>query len=721
MASKVPQVSPDGNYAMLPRDRVIKDLTDQQAFDLLRGRGGQTIGGRDPVHLTLERVWFTNIAAFLGLQRVEAGETEGLLDPNWAMAESPFVANHIFRIVMATVARISAAKPQIDVLPKTNDIEDQIGAKVGDYFLKHYDDQFNFRKQKRELGMWLATCGNAFIEADFNPKAGKKLRVYQNPFSGESIHPTQLSPQDKAWLDKGEAYEDKAPGKIEAGVLGPFQVFVPPGYTELDKMPWVIIEHDRSLEWLWDNYPDQAKVITPDELDATPEAQYRRRLATLVGRHGFSMPGRGDDYSEIVRVRTMWCRPSTRMPKGRKIVTTKSLVLENVPHPHHERMAERDTEIVFPIRHFRYCPVPGRFWAMGLVEHLLAPQREYNKTRQQAMQMRDILAVPQWLAPKTAELTSTRNNYGDIWEYSVNGGRPELVNPPALSQMHVEAQQSSLYDMQTISAQSEVSQSQVPTGVRSGIAIQALQEKDMSVMGIPVEELEDSWKLVSQDLLTLTDVYIDTPQMLTIYGEFSGADVMVHKGSDIKGNTRVRVAPGSMMPKSKAEQQSRVMDLMQVGALNPMASPRDRRMVYKTMFDNSDVASYFREEDQDRRRAEIENQMFLKPQTDQATGREAPYPDVNDDDDHQAHMEEHLVFKKSDAFERLPIMRKMAFEAHLAKHKEAIAQLMQTQALMAGMEGSGGGSKPKEPGKPSAPKDGGGAPGASGQNPGAKG
>jgi hypothetical protein len=275
--------------------------------------------------------------------------------------------------------------------------------------------------------------------------------------------------------------------------------------------------------------------------------------------------------------------------------------------------------------------------------------------------------------------------------------------------------------MQTISAQSEVSQSQVPTGVRSGIAIQALQEKDMSVMGIPVEELEDSWKLVSQDLLTLTDVYIDTPQMLTIYGEFSGADVMVHKGSDIKGNTRVRVAPGSMMPKSKAEQQSRVMDLMQVGALNPMASPRDRRMVYKTMFDNSDVASYFREEDQDRRRAEIENQMFLKPQTDQATGREAPYPDVNDDDDHQAHMEEHLVFKKSDAFERLPIMRKMAFEAHLAKHKEAIAQLMQTQALMAGMEGSGGGSKPKEPGKPSAPKDGGGAPGASGQNPGAKG
>lgn len=720
MASQISRVVPEhGNYAMLPRDRVIHDLTDQEAFDLVRGRGGQTVGGRDPVHLTLERVWFTNIAYFLGLQRVEAGEVEHLLDPNWALLEAPFVANHIFRIVMATVSRISASRPQIDVIAKSNDIQDTIGAKVADYFLKHYDDHFNFRQQKRDLGFWLCCTGNGFTETDFNPRAGKKLRIYKNPFDQSPVHPSQLEQQDRAWLDKTNAFEEKAPGEITCDVLGPFQVFVPPGYIKLEEMPWVVIENDRSLDWLWDNYPDAAKQVTPDELDTTPEAQYKRRLASLVGRHGFSMPGRADDYSELVRVRTMWWKPSTRFPKGRKIVVTRNLVLENIPHPHHERMADKEYAMPFPIVHHRYCPVPGRFWGMGLVEHLIAPQREYNKTRYQMMQMRDILATPQWISPKGAELTSTRNDYGDVWEYSPNGGRPELVNPPALSQMHVEAQQSSLYDMQTISAQSEVSQAQVPTGVRSGVAIQALQEKDMSVMGVPVEELEDSTKKVSENLLKLTETYLEAPQMLTIYGEFEGADVFVYKGSDIGGNVRVRVAPGSMMPKSKAEQAEKAMNLTQLGVLNPALSPKDRRVVLKATLDGRDVAGYFREEDQDRRRANIENQMFLKPQVDRTTGQESPYPDVNDDDDHAAHLEEHLVFKKSDAFERLPIMRKMAFEAHMAKHKEAIAQLMQTQALMAGMQGGGGGSQPKEPGKPSQPKQGGGDSG--GQNAAAKG
>lgn len=706
----VSRVNPrDGNFAMLPTDRVIKTLTDQEAWDLVNSRGAQTVGGRDPVHLALERQWFTNVAYFMGMQRVEAGEIEQLFDPNWAQVESPYIANHLVRIVMGTVSRMAAAKPQIDVLPKSTDIEDQIGAKVGDFFLKHYDDKFNFRRLRRDLGFWLTCCGNAFIETNWNPKAGKKSSFYTNPFDNSLMHPSQVGELDQQWLQEMGGFAEQAEGEIEVDLAMPFQVFTPPGYTKLEQMPWIVIEHDRSVDWLWDNYPDMAKLITPDELDSSIEAQYMRRLSSLVGRQGFSMPGRADDYSELLRIKTMWIKPSKRIPDGRKIVVSKTLVLENDKHPY--RAAGLDID--FPVVHFRYCPVPGRFWGMSLVEHLLGPQREYNRTRHQVMQMRDILSAPQWLSPRNAELGVTRAEFGDIWEFNQMTGRPELVQPPAMPPIHMEASQGAIYDMQTISAQSEASQAQVPQGVRSGVAIRALQERDLSVMGVVVDDLEDGSKKVSENLLKLTDAFVSTPQMIHVYGDFRSADVMVHKGSDIRGNTRVRVAPGSMMPKSKAEGMQNVMDLLQLGALDPMTNPKDRRVILKTM-EIGDAEKYFQEEDLDARRANIENQMFLKPAVDQRTGESAPYPGVNDDDDHQVHLDQHLLFKKSDAFERLPMMRKMAFEAHLAFHKEAIAQIMQTQALMAGMEGGGGGSKPREPGKPSAPKQSGGEGGGGG-------
>lgn len=702
-ASSSKVISANGNFTALPVNEKINDLTDQEAMDLVWTRGAQTVGGRDPVHIALERQWFVNIANFLGLQRVEAGELDLFLDPNWAPAESQYTANHISRIVMGTVSRISSARPQIDVIPKTTDTEDQIGAKVADAFLKHYDDRFNFRKIRREHGFWLACTGNAFTETNWNPRAGKKTQVFTNPFDQQLLHPAQVGEFDQQWLTQLGAAGEQQEGDIEVEALGPFNVFTPPGYTDLEKMPWLVVEHDRSVDWIWDNYPEAARQITPDELDTSIEAQYQRRLSVLVGKHGFSMPGRADDYSELIRVKTMWIRPSNRIPKGRKIVVTKTLVLENVPHPYHEA----GVDMAFPVIHHKYCPVPGRFWGMGIVEHLLGPQREYNRTRHQIMQMRDVHSTPRWMAPRGSELGVTRSDTDDIWEYNPFGGRPEMVQPPAMPQIHLESSQGAIYDMQTISAQSEASQAQVPTGVRSGVAIRALQEKDLSVLGVTVEDYEDGTKRVSENLLKLTNKFVQIPQMLRVYGEFRGADVMIYKGTDIRDNTSVRVVPGSMMPKSKAEAMQNVMDGVQIGALNPAMNPRDRRLYFKTM-EFGDGEKYFAEEDADRRRANIENQMFLRPQINPQTGEPAAYPAVSDYDDHQAHMEEHLLFVKTDAYERLPIMRKNAIIAHLAMHQEAIAQMVQTQALMSGMAEGGGGSKPRELGKPSAPKASGG-------------
>ena len=50
--------------------------------------------------------------------------------------------------------------------------------------------------------------------------------------------------------------------------------------------------------------------------------------------------------------------------------------------------------------------------------------------------------------------------------------------------------------------------------------------------------------------------------------------------------------------------------------------------------------------------------------------------------DHLVHIKEHELFQLTDAFENLPPERQLAFEGHVMKHQEALAEMAQVQAAM---------------------------------------
>ena len=222
----------------------------------------------------------------------------------------------------------------------------------------------------------------------------------------------------------------------------------------------------------------------------------------------------------------------------------------------------------------------------------------------------------------------------------------------------------------------------------------------MAVLGPPVKNIERGSQKIGVMALKLFWKYASVPRAIRIYGDSRMVDVQMFKGSDLAGNTAVRVHPDSMMPKSRAATEQTLMEMMSMGALNPAMSPQDRRIVFEAL-EIGDVDKIFLEENLDRRRARIENMEFLYP----APGPEASFPDVDEDDDHQVHYEEHVKFKKTDDYERLPFIRKLAFMAHIDKHKMFAATMMAAmhdfQQISAG--GGGGGSEPKQPGKASEP------------------
>lgn len=684
--------------AGLPHGKVVRSITEDQARSLLEETGPNT-KRRGAFYSGQHRAWYIWVLQYMGFQMQDSMRVLETADPRLLVEDGAYVANYILRMVSANIARKSSAKISWDVVPKTSDQVDQDGAKVGAHLLDWAYEYLDIYPKSLDRNLWMECCGNAFYYADWNPKGGKDRRVYVDPIRKLPIHSNELQPGERQFLDSMNAFVDVRDGDYDFEVLSPFQVIVPQTCTDINKASWVRFDTVMQYDEIWNRWPNKAKDITEDDEWSNYENSYWRRLATLAARTG-DMLHAGSDPGDGIVVSQIWIRPSAQIPQGATIIGTKRQLLENGPN----KFFAMGLDITHPLIHYRNIRVPGRMWGMGTVEHLVQAQRDYNRGRDQLNRARDINGVAQWLAPKGSLRGPVRNEEGDIWEYDVNsGGKPEIVQAPQVAPAVLESLKMAVTDMQIIAAQSDPTQGVVPAGVRSGVAIRSLQEKDQQVLGPSVNDIERGDARTGRLLLLLAWKNIKIPRAIEVYGQARQADLVWFRGSDLNGNARVTVTPGSMMPKSKAETAETLMNLLQIGALQPAVNPADRRLVFKGL-EIGGTDRMFEAEDADRRRARQENMMFSRPRQDDPN---FAFPDVDIDDDHVAHQEEHLMFKKTDEFERMPPIRKMAFNAHLEKHKMAMAEMVQAAAAFQQVSAGGGqrGSSPKEPGKASQPRD----------------
>jgi len=637
--------------------------------------------------MALRRQWFANIQYYCGIQNLDVQALLENVDPNILLADSGYVANLILRLVMSNMGRLTSAKIDWSVIPNTPDQVDQEGAKVGQHLLEHLVEHLDLAEHRLEVALWLDTCGNAFAYDAWDPTKGQVRKFYYDPMTKQPVAQQQLLPAQKQWLDQLGAFDTKNDGEHDFETLSPFDVWMPTRFRRLRQMPWILIRRTFSIDEVYDRWPDKADAV-PVTMQAENRLDiYRQRLSSLVRSSGLPFMGgdHGDDEG-AVEVDEYWHVPSARVPKGLTICAHRDVVLEIAPH----RFAEAGLDTRFPIVDYHNIPVPGRYHAMSTVEHLIGPQQEYNRARQQLIQHRDVLSVPQWMAPiGTLSKGLVRNETGDVLFYNPRIGKPELVVPPPVGQGQVTSSSMSEHDLQMISSFNDASLGQMPQGARSGNAVAMLQERDQLGISPIVSRLEKSFAQLGRHMLNLEWKFRKIPSAIQIYGESRQADLKYFKGSDLNGNTRVTVRPGSMTPKSRAATMELMSQMLTLGVLNPM-SGAEKRLVLDAL-EVGGAEKLFLQEDGSRRRAQIENMMFLKP----APGDSLP--DVSKYDDHQAHYEEHLKCTQTDEFELLQPMLKMMFFAHMEKHIGAVAEM--AMATAAAQQVSAGGMPGGAPGQ----------------------
>lgn len=663
-----------------------RDLSDGDAMALLNKYYSDD--HRDLAKHVFERQWFINVAFLLGYQNLRwSGTLQSLEVQPLPLAKRRYVANRILPMVNRQSSKLTASPITWKVDPMTPDIADVRGSQVAESVLFGKQRAWGIPKSRVEAALWACINGTGFYKVAWNPWAKGTRRTYFDPIHRTEIPPDKLDPQSKELLEKHGWFKDSADGDIEVSAPSPFEIFIPHliAGNDLDSCPWLVHTKQYPITEAYNRFGDSKNIdLIRPERDLGLHVYFQRRIKTLVAMFGYFTSIEDKREDEVVTIRELWIPPSRLWPNGRRVVATRDQILVNEPHPY------KDMGIRFPFIKQDYFTIPSRFWAKGVVEELLQPQIEYNRSRTIYHQIRDLTGSPKMLSPKGSMIGPVTDQPGQIIQYNPQFPPPSFLQIQTDHALHQGISQGLVDDFATLGMQQEATQAQAPPGVKSGIALARLQEQDDRAIAQAVKGLENAMESLGSMCLQFAEKYYTARQVIALHGMDRFQDVLYFKGSDIRGNTRVVIREGSLMPRSPSVDVARVGEAVQMGALNPM-NPVHQRLILGTMR-TQNAEPLFAHLEADERRSEIENEKFTRwPPPKEG------YPQVRDFDDHSVHKDIHDRFRKSDRYELLPPILKQAIDAHVSIHEQFLQQAMMAQMQMSAMQRG----KPGQKGQPS--------------------
>jgi hypothetical protein len=633
----------------------------------------------------IERQWYLNLAFYAGKQNVQlmpvsnsngSGVGVRLYIPPAPYFRARPVINRIRPIIRTEISRLTAQKPSATVVPATNEDADLAAAQAGEQIWESVYEAQKIASKFRQAILWTLCTGNGYLKSYWDPK--KKSKSWQ-----------PLPPEVAAMAEKfGMPTENPPDGDFCYEMVTPFHLFVPDMMQEdIEDQPYVIQIQTRSPEWIWLNYGIKCEPTTMEATD-------------ILNDSFLNLVGAGEFKRDSVICYEVWVKPGNVefMPNGGMFtIVGPHLVqfVEGNPYIHQQ----------YPFTKIPHIP-SGRFYADSVITDLVAVQREYNRTRGQITENKNAMAHQKLLAAKGSIVAGKiTTEPGQVIEYNLGYPAPTPLQMQDIPAFVLQELDRLLMDFEDISGQHQVSKGQAPAGVTAATAINYLQEQDESMLSTTYQAIEEAFQKIGYQTLCYVKQYWDMPRMVKVTGRDGTYNVISFKGSDLRENTDIRIEAGSALPTSKAAKQAFLMDmmaqnfippekgleLMDMGGVNRLyeevrvdyaqATRENMRMAAVTQEQISQYAQTFVPKDP--MTGEPNPEMGLvdpksgEPLMDQAGNPTEPplIVPVNSYDAHQAHIQIHNTYRKSQEFESLPQETKDLFEQHVNQHMMALGMI----------------------------------------------
>jgi len=265
------------------------------------------------------------------------------------------------------------------------------------------------------------------------------------------------------------------------------------------------------------------------------------------------------ENSDLCMVTEYLERPCREWPDGRRLIYANDKCL--FPEEDYPLRDEKNEVVDAPCLHRLYYSVTGSPRARGLVQSLIETVRQYDHMGNKAMEFIALTLVPQMMAPEGAILNEDiDDNPGAVLEYDpsalVGGAEIKWRDMPSMPR-EFEAERKLALEQLGFIANDNL----IHATTESGKQVEALVQKDILAWQDFIEQLAEVHASVMRDALVLVQLYYTEQRMIAFRGRTGWEDIEEFRGADIRGQTDVRIQPGSLEPLTRGVVEQRIMNI----------------------------------------------------------------------------------------------------------------------------------------------------------------
>lgn len=597
--------------------------------------------------------------------------------------------NKIRPRVLTLLSKHTKNKLKFDVIPASREQRDLDAAKAANKYLQFMWQELDLTSKTKEIFL------NNLV------KGWCMVKVWFDATNGQEITPQEGEP---GWEpNMGPVFT----GEICMRVCDPLTLFIDPSATTEEEIRWVIEKKARDIDDIEAEYGVR---VTPD-VNMDYLNNYDVTNTDTVGS------GKSTRFENMAFVYEMWYRPCKKYPGGMKVTVAGGQELD---------YSEDAGEIPYFL--FGYIPIPGTVRFDSLIKDMIPVQRGINVKRSMVATHARRIGNAMWLVPLGSGVDEdelSNETAGFVHYTPIGNMKPERAQAPDIPSFYDRDLQFDNVDLDDMSGSREVSQGRMPKGLDTLGGLEIMVEQENEKLTVAAQNYEEGMKKAMRRVLVLMKKHYTEERQGRILGEDNEVEVISFLGSDLDGSEDVIVVQGSSLPEMKAAQQERIMLMWKSNAIVKKNGMPDHQALLRLMGlgDSSDL---FEQTELDENKAKLENKFFMDMvQNPEVFGQYKQYqmqkqaadmlnqrlqqaaaagqavtqdmfeqpptpppgiPRVRDFQDHEVHLYQHNLFRKSSEYEALPPEIQQMIDAHCDETGQALmAPMMEQQAQQQAM------------------------------------
>lgn len=606
-------------------DKIVKEVID----DFKR---------RAEARKSFDLIWQINMNFLMGNQYCNVGYGGQLEEQErqffWQERE---VFNHIAPIYDMRYAKLSKIKPEINILPATNDERDKQSAKVSKKIYQSVKNKLGIDSKVNQAIKWSEVCGTVFYKIVWNSSIG------------------QVVGQDEI----GQSIKS---GEIEFSVVSPFEIYPDsPVCESLDECQSLIHAKAYTVKQIKSMYG----------IDVKGERVNTYSLDNVsVGIGGLGFNGTVPKIIECVKndsaiVIERYVRPNSEYPNGRlTIIAGEQLVYDDaLPF-----MVGKDRQRDFPFVRQTSIEEPGCFWGTSVIERLIPVQRAFNavKNRKHEFINRLSLGVLS-VEDGSVDLDNLEDEGlcpGKVLVYRQGSNQPKYLESESLPSGLSDEENSLLDEFNKISGVNDLLSTGSISSSISGTALELLISQDETRLNASVESIKVATRDIADKILKLYKQFAVFPRLARIIGENGQIEMFYFSSSDVSSDD-IEIENQTDSLQTLSQRREMIFSLLENGILKDKDGQLSNRMKSKILemlgmgiWENAQDINELHIKKADNENLKMMDGINCKPSV---------------IDSHDLHINEHIAFMLGEDFEKAKnknIKIEELFLEHIKEHKK---------------------------------------------------